>query len=214
MPKTLPPRQRTPIPGVLTTLVAWTSLCVTLIGWLEAETGHATFAEVWIQRGLIGVGVGVLLTAIVAYFGYFRLGKSAIIWVGASPFIVFALFIQWRKTVSEDQRLRCFERNEAEACRILSEVRAKRGHPEDAVSLMLHGCELGDARSCRALGGQLQRRPALHTSTALDAFSRACDLGDGLGCDRAGQLVRADSPDAAAEFFARGCAAGYASSCH
>lgn len=205
---------RTPIPGILTALIAWTGLCFGLVGVLEVNSTGSAFGMTWIQWGFAACGVGVLASVALLPLGYFRLGKSAIVTLGVSPFLIFGLFIYWRMNVSDAQRVRCFESDDAEACRVLAEVRAKRGHSEDAVGLMLKGCSLEDARSCRALGGQLNRYPDLHEEPALVYFSKACDLGDGLGCDRAGQLTRTSDPEAARVFFARGCEAGFLSSCH
>lgn len=205
---------RSPVPGTLSALVAWTGLCVFLIGLLEAKMGGAPFAADWMSSGLWALGAGALLSAILGGFGFFRAGKSAIICLGVSPFLIFGLFIYWRMNVSEAQHYACMEENDGHACRVLAEVRAKRGHSADAVVLMEQGCTLGDARSCRALGGQIHRHPELHETSAEEWFSRACDLGDGLGCDRAGQLTRSSDPERARIYFERGCAAGYASSCH
>ena len=208
------PTARTPIPGVLTALLAWVGLLFVLVGLLDSQTEHSEFARTWVLDGGIAVAIGALATVILARLGFFRAGKSAVIALGLSPFLIFGLFIFWRMNVSGEQRAHCFQRDDAEACRVLAEVRAKRGHAEDAVALFEHGCALGNGPACRALGGQVNRNAALHAQPPLHWFSRACELGDGLGCDRAGHLTRTSDLDASKAFFERGCDLGYLSSCH
>lgn len=198
--------------GIASALIAWFGAQLAAVGvfdrlFVDSDTG----------------GTFIYVGAAICMAGTFVLGMQKLkrpvgavkLWllcVGLMPITMFILFIGWRIALSTENIEKC-ENGDAVACRTVAEIRAKRGKSDDAIRLYERGCELQDARSCRALGGQANKEPDKVSESALSYYLKACELSDGLGCDRAANMLRQEDPERAQELFERACGLEYVSAC-
>src|SRR5207302_11103 len=108
-------------------------------------------------------------------------------------------------------------RDEARAAQLFRKAcRAKSadGCADDARSLALHACDLGDPSGCSYLGDTYAR--SNDTVRAILFFRRACEGGFAHGCAGQGYLLlnSGADPKKARELLQAGCAGGDENACH
>lgn len=212
-----PASNRPSVIAIFAILVASVGVQVFALATFDLQRFDSAFAPTMQLTGLVAVALGV--TTLLLELRRQRRGVGALITLalGTAPLVFVFVFFNWRGMQADEQIEACLTGDAPVACRLIGERTAKRGRPEDALLYLRHGCEGGDARACRTFGGQALRYTDLVDAnapmTALDAFVRACDVDDGMGCDRAAHLLRSTDAARSQELYARGCALGYASSC-
>lgn len=212
-----PASNRPSMLAIVAILVASVGLQVFALATFDVQRFGSSFAPTMQLTGIVATALG--FTVLMLELRRQRRGVGALITLalGTAPVVFVFVFFNWRGMQADEQVDACLAGDSPVACRMIGERTAKRGRPEDALRYLSLGCEGGDARACRTFGGQALRYTDLveanASMSALDAFLRACEVDDGMGCDRAAHLLRSSDPARSQELYARGCALGYASSC-
>lgn len=198
--------------GIASSLVAWFGAQIMAVGFFDAAFVGSVTGDRFITFGAVLCGLGSFALGMQKLKRPIGAGKLWLLCIGLMPITMFALFIGWRITLSIEHRAACAD-GDAVACRTVAELRAKKNKTEDAIGLFERGCALNDARSCRELGGQARLAPDRVSATAFEFYEKACTLDDGLGCDRAANMLRDEDPARANELFTKACALEYFASC-
>lgn len=198
--------------SVAAALIAWGGVQIAGVGLFDRANFGTDVGERMILAGALICLVGVIGLAVIRLRGPLRAKKLGFLSVTLTPLTLFPLFIVWRIMFSMELIDDCDE-GDAVACRTVATTRVKRGRTPEGIELYKKGCALHDARSCRELAGQAQKHPEYVQESPAEIYSKACDLGDEIGCNRAGSLLRDKDPERAKALFQKACELGYVSAC-
>lgn len=198
--------------SVAAALITWGGVQIAGVGLFDRTNFGTNVGERMILAGALICLVGVIALAVIRLRGPVRVKKLAFLSLTLTPLTLFPLFIVWRIMFSMELIDDC-DAGDAIACRTVATTRVKRGRTSEGIELYKKGCALNDARSCRELAGQAQKYPDSVEESAAEIYSKACDLGDEIGCNRAGSLLRNEDPQRAKALFQKACDLGYESAC-
>lgn len=198
--------------SVAAALITWGGVQIAGVGLFDRSNFGTNVGDRMILAGALICLVGLIALGVLRLRGPLRAKKLAFLSVTLTPLTLFPLFIVWRIMFSMELIDDCDE-GDAIACRTVAATRVKRGRTPEGIELYKKGCALDDARSCRELAGQAQKHPDAVEEPAAEIYSKACDLGDEIGCNRAGSLLRNEDPERAQALFKKACDQGYESAC-